>query len=219
MTSRTAVVRTFTAVLSSVAVAMLAGCVQAPPRPEAVVATPAAPVAEAAGAGESAARSDDPVPELTLNLPRERTPNCPCTDSGELDRTFLERGYDALAANQYIEAVQYFQRYQRMEVSAEAGWEAGVAVAYVSLMPSSPFFDPEAARKGLGKLDKLLKPGMQVHSTSLMMRESIDALLSLERQTRELEAANVSLREELEKREEALKRLRELTLGQRGARP
>ena len=38
----------------------------------------------------------------------------------------------------------------------------------------------------------------------------------MDRRVSDLESDNATLREELEKREEALKRLRELTLGQRG---
>lgn len=180
------------------------------------------PEAESLEAPETRPEAGGEVPELTLNLPQNlpqsSAEDCRCEISGERDLIFLERGYAALAGGEYIEAVQYFQRYQRLENSPASDWESGVAIAYVSLLPNSPFYDPEAARKALPKLDKLMKQSPQVDSTSRMLRESIDALLLLERQTSELEAGNETLREELAKREEALKRLRELTLGQRGPR-
>jgi hypothetical protein len=41
----------------------------------------------------------------------------------ELDRTFLERGMETLAGGDYIEAVQHFQRYRRLEQAPLAQWE------------------------------------------------------------------------------------------------
>ena len=58
---------------------------------------------------------------------------------------------------------------------------------------------------------------MRLHQQSLLMRQSLETSSALERKVTELEDSNAILRDELEKREEAIKRLRELTLGQRGA--
>jgi tetratricopeptide (TPR) repeat protein len=191
---------------------LLAACTQTPVEPPASEMQPAkAPPVE----------ERPPVPELTLNLPERRGADCQCPAvpiEGSRDLTFLERGYTAMAVGDHIEAVQYFQRYQRLESSPEANWEAGVAIAYLSMLPTSPFFDPEAARKSWRRLRKDYQSGMQVHEQSLLMRDSLETFVALERHIDDLEANNATLREDLLKREEALKRLRELTLGQRGAR-
>ena len=60
---------------------------------------------------------------------------------------------------------------------------------------------------------------MELHQQTLLMRQSLETFLQLERENRELESANKGLQKDLEKREEALKRLRELTLGQTGSTP
>ncbi|WP_241505827.1 hypothetical protein [Parahaliea mediterranea] len=163
------------------------------------------------------------VPELTLNLPQQAAP-APCDCGGSeaqaatRDQTFLERGYDALSRGDHIEAVKYFQRYQRLESSPEAEWEAGIGIAFVSMVSSSPFLDPEASRKSWRRLNKELTPDMKVHPTSLIMRDALESFAMMDRHISELESNNSMLQEDLQKREEALKRLRELTLGQRGAR-
>ncbi len=155
------------------------------------------------------------VPEITLHLPRE---NCVCVAPEEpADYTFLEKGYAALAEGDYEGAVQYFQRYGRMEKSPEAEWEVDMAIAYISSLADSPFYDAEAVRKSWRKLDKADWKSMQLHQQSLLMRQSLETSISLEKQVIKLEDDNAVLRDELEKREEAIKRLRELTLGQRGA--
>lgn len=157
----------------------------------------------------------DEVPELTLNLPQAQTD---CVPAPTRDFTFLERGYDALVVGDYIEAVQYFQRYQRLEKSAAADWEAGIAIAYASTLPRSPFYDPEAAQKSYNALKALPQTSQTVHTQALMMRDALETFVAQQRHIDDLENNNSILREDLEKREEALKRLRELTLGQRGAR-
>lgn len=187
--------------------ALLQGCAPAPEQPQ--VASEPAP---------AAARQE--VPPLTLNLPG-KTEGCQCVEGeGETSRdlTFLERGFDALARGDHIEAVQYFQRYQRLEDSPEAAWEAGIGIAFASMVSSSPFLDPEASRKSWRRLNKQLTPEMQVHPTSLLMRDALESFAMMDRHITDLENNNATLKEDLEKREEALKRLRELTLGQRGAR-
>lgn len=159
------------------------------------------------GAGE--------VPEITLNLPQE---DCVCmVEDDSADYTFLEKGYAALAESDYEGAVQYFQRYQRLEKSPEAEWEVAMAIAYISSLSDSPFYDPDAARKSLRELNEADWGSMRLHQQSLLMRQSLASSIALEKQVTELEDSNAILREELEKREEAIKRLRELTLGQTGA--
>jgi len=163
------------------------------------------------------AQDPNDVPELTLNLPGPE--KCTCNPDNQADYTFLEKGLSALFAGDHIEAVQSFQRYQRLESSALADWEAGIAIAYDSMLPRSPFYDPGAARKSYRRLRKQQVEGMPVHENILMMRDSLETFVAMDRQITDLESDNALLKEDLEKREEAIRRLRELTLGQKAARP
>lgn len=194
---------TLTPMLALSALLFLQGCAGTPPPPQ---------------EAEPAPVPEDPndIPELTLNLPGEE--KCVCVPEEPVDYTFLEKGFSALVTGEHIEAVQHFQRYQRLEASPRADWEAGIAIAYDSMLPRSPFYDPEAARKSYEKLRKQGPKGMQVHEKILMMRDSLETFVRMERQIEDLESDNAILKEDLEKREEALKRLRELTLGQKGSR-
>jgi hypothetical protein len=156
------------------------------------------------------------VPEITLNLPNNA--GCVCEQTPENDYTFLEKGFESLARSDYIEAVQHFQRYQRLEKSERAQWESAIAIAYVSYLPNSPFYDPDAARKSYRKLRKQRGDFPLAHGQAMMMSESMEGFVTLDRHVDDLEESNAVLKEDLAKREEALKRLRELTLGQKGAR-
>ena len=163
---------------------------------------------------EEAPRDPNTVPELTLNLPDQE--DCRCVDESQRDYTFLERGYSALALREYLDAVDYFKSYRRLENRPEAQWEADIAIAFVSMLPDSPLYDAEEARKSWRQLTKDLAPDMRVHDQAIVMHDALASFSAMDRRVTDLENDNASLREELEKREEALKRLRELTLGQRG---
>ena len=163
---------------------------------------------------EEAPRDPNSVPELTLNLPEQE--DCRCVEEPQRDFTFLERGYSALALREYLDAVEYFQSYQRLEQRPEAQWEAAIGIAFVSMLPDSPLYDAEEARKSWRQLTKELTPEMQVHDQAIVMHDALASFSAMDRRVTDLENANANLQEELEKREEALKRLRELTLGQRG---
>lgn len=174
----------------------------------------ATPVAET-----TSQASSETVPELTLNLP-ENVEDCACAGTiADGDYTFLEKGFSALVAGEHIEAVQYFQSYQRLEARPQADWEAGIAIAYDSMLPRSPFYDPAAARKAYEELDDQEVDEAAVHANILMMRDALETLVAMDREISKLESDNGILREDLAKREEALKRLRELTLGQKEGRP
>ena len=160
----------------------------------------------------------DTVPELTLNLP-EQAENCACLVMEEVDYTFLDKGFQALVAGEHIEAVQYFQRYQRLESSPQADWEAGIAIAYDSMLPHSPFYDPLAAVKSYGELKTQQVEGVPMHTKVLMMRDALETFVAMVQQISDLEGDNATLKADLQKREEAIKRLRELTLGQKAERP
>ena len=166
----------------------------------------------------AAEESPEPVPELTLNLP-EGTEDCACPPAVESDYTFLEKGFSALVAGEHIEAVQYFQRYKRLESSPLADWEADIAIAYDSMLPASPFYDPQAARKAYEALALRDVQVEAAHEKVLMMRDALATFVAMDREINRLESDNAIVREDLAKREEALKRLRELTLGQKEARP
>ena len=178
------------------AAVLLSGCVAAPQE------TPA----------PTAAADPNDVPEITLNLPDKA--ECVCDQAPVNDYTFLEKGFESVSTSDYIEAVQYFQRYQRLEKSESAQWEAAIAIAYVSYLPNSPFYDPEAARKSYRQLRKQRAEFPLAHHQVLLMSESMEAFVTLDRHVDDLEDSNAVLKEDLAKREEALKRLRELTLGQ-----
>jgi hypothetical protein len=162
-----------------------------------------------------------PVPELTLNLAEQ---NCNCEVAADAaDYTFLEKGFSELVAGDHIEAVQSFQRYQRLEKSAEADWESGIAIAYVSTLPKSPFYDPGEAQKAFSILKKKKREqnikGKNLHERALFMRDALEAFLVMQRHVNNLQVANTTLKQDLKKREEALKRLRELALGQSAKQP
>lgn len=162
------------------------------------------------GAGAAVADTE----ELTLNLPQQPGPDCVC--EAHIDSTFFDMGVAALVAGDHVEAVTYFQRYQRTGSSTVADWEAEIAIAYDSILPQSPFYDPQAARKSWRKLQKKQPEGV-VNPISLMMRDALAAFDVMHQSIRELRSDNAQLTADLEKREEALRRLRELTLGQKGA--
>ena len=153
---------------------------------------------------------------MTLNLPDQQSRHCAC-DEG-VDSTFLDKGFSVLVAGDHIEAVQYFQRYRRLESSPQADWEASIAIAYDSMLPQSPFYNPQAARMSYQRLEKPQFEGVQFHEMILMLRDALATFVAMELQISDLKSDNAILTEDLEKREEALKRLRELALGQKGAR-
>ena len=152
--------------------------------------------------------------ELTLNLPADDS-SCACEATPAEDRTFLERGVETLAAGEYVEAVQYFQRYRRMETSPVAQWEADIAIAYASMLPSSPFFDVAAASRAYTDLQAREPEGFKHHAI-VLMQQALESFVLMDRHIEDLENRASMLEDDLSKREEALRRLRELTLGQPG---
>jgi hypothetical protein len=155
------------------------------------------------------AAAEQPVPELTLNLPPS---DCSCLKE-QRDYTFLEKGFKALEAGEYLESLQYFQRYQRIENTPTADTEAGIAIAYLSILPESPTFDREAASKSYAGLRRDADANLELNEKIQLMRASLETFLELQQQADRLKLSNSNLRLELEKREETIKRLRDLTLG------
>ncbi len=157
----------------------------------------------------SSRAEDESVPELTLNLPQTDC-NCPAQQQ---DYTFLEKGFNALKSGEYLESLQYFQRYQRIENTPGANIESRIAIAYLSALPDSPIYDRKAARDSYSELRREINPDLKLHDDILLMRDSLEIFLDMSRQVERVKQTNASLRTELEKREEAIKRLRDLTLG------
>ena len=131
--------------------------------------------------------------------------------------SFLEKGYIELANGNHAEAVEYFNRYNRTETSTTAGWEAELAIAFVWSLATGPLFDADAARKSYRDLRTEDWQSMELHMQTQLARQALENFLGAEQQRRELRAQNKQLQEDLAKREEALKRLRELTLGRTGS--
>jgi hypothetical protein len=152
----------------------------------------------------------EPVPELNLNLPPAE---CKCQEEQQADFTFLEKGFAALHDGEYLESLQYFQRYQRIEQSAIADIEARIAIAYLSILPQSPIFDSAAARDSYREIRQDIQPDWQLHPRVQVMQDSLESFLDMQAELSELERDNRDLRKELQRREEAIKRLRDLTLG------
>ncbi len=179
---------------------VLQACAQTPDEPAA--ATNAAP---------------EEVPEITLNLPAE-TP-CNCVEEATADYTFLEKGFSAMANGSHEDAMEHFRRYRRLESSPEANWEAGIAIAFMKSLGDSPYHNAEEARKSYRELIKEDWQAMELHEQTLLLRQSLENFRDMDREMAEVKQANKTLQEDLEKREEAIQRLRELTLGQPGAAP
>jgi hypothetical protein len=172
----------------------------------------------AAAAGEAPAAVAADLPELQLNLPDQSHCNCvPAAAASAEDNTFLEKGYEALLDGEYEDAMQHFQRYRRLESSPRADLEAGIAIAYLRMLPRGPYYDPVVARDSFRALREQNAKKLQVHDYVRLMRLSLLNLLEQQQTTEKFRASNATLKEDLKKREEALKRLRDLTLSQKGA--
>ena len=196
---------------------MLQACATAPASPtQTAAASAAAATEQAAGPLEPAVSKAD-VPELELNLPQQE--QCNCAPPASADYTFLEKGYRSLLDGEYRDAMEHFERYQRLESSPRADLEAGIAIAYVQMLPRSSFYDPVVARNSFRVLREQNAKKLKVHDYTRLMRQSLLNLLELQDKIDELKVNNTTLKEDLKKREEALKRLRDLTLSQKGAAP
>lgn len=182
--------------------------------------------AEVVAAAAQSPAANAPEPELTLNLTPQ---DCACADQDAVQSrpgaegasprppTALEQGFSSLAAGEYVEAVQFFQSYKKKQDSATANWESGIGIAYVSMLSNSPLYDADAARKSYRRLKKQLRPEMRPHQQSLLMNQALESFVVMERHISDLESTVATLKKDLQKREEAIKRLRELTLGQKGS--
>ena len=197
---------------------LLQACAGTPVSNPQVVTSPAGDsAAKTSTAAPSANETKVPVGELTLHLPEPNSADCNCSGQTKVAPTFLEKGFAALAARDYREAVNYFRRYQRLESSPAVDWEASIAVAYVKMIPQSPYYNWRAARESYLRLMREVPQGVKLHEQIELYRDTLAILIDLHMQINDLQSERSELSESLEKREEALRRLRELTLGQKGA--
>ncbi len=160
---------------------------------------------------EAAPRVAQEKPARPLNMPVIAEAPCDCD---KVSASLLERGVSALLAGRHVEAISLFQDYKKLRGTPTATWEADIAIAYDSMLSQSPFYDPAAARAAFARLGVAPPDGAPAHPSSLMMRDALATYAALLDSIAELESDNATLAEDLAKREEAIKRLRELTLGQ-----
>lgn len=147
---------------------------------------------------------NDPVSQINLNIPdpkAEPETGCPCPEGVARDENYFDRGVRALAARDYERAGVYFERH-RQEGGPQAQREADVGLAFVTLLDKA-LEGTDAAFQGAG-----------VDERAEVMILALAAVQVLEGRLDALDAINKALTEDLGKREEALKRLRDLTLGQ-----
>ncbi len=154
--------------------------------------------------GEQSPKLNQDKDEVTTNLIK--------LDNGNISP--LEKGFKALADGNHISAVQFFQLHSKVKNTLAADWEASIAIAYVSMLPGSPFYDMNAVRISYTQLSAWSIDDSLVNSQIVLMRDALEAFVSLHRELKDLERDNDVLEATLAKRESALRRLRELTLGQ-----
>lgn len=151
-----------------------------------------------------------PVTELNLNLPGDEQAGYKPDLS---DQSFLDKGLDALEQGAYIESLRNFKRHLRSVKTQTSELNARLAINYLIFIPSSPVHDLKEAKKMYRQLRKQLTVDIVLNRRVQFIKESMEAFLLLEKHISALEEKNIQLKDELKKREEALKRLRDLTLG------
>lgn len=145
------------------------------------------------------ATSDTQAVDLNLPSP-EQLLSCDCEALALAEENYFDRGVRALAARDYVAAAEHFQRHKILE-TAQAKREADLGLAFVALLGKASDSDVIPAAEG-------------VDERAEVMILALAAVRTLEGQLDALEALNEALTKDLEKREDALKRLRDLTLGQ-----
>ena len=168
----------------------------------------AAMVLQACASQPAPVESPEPktVPDaVTLNIP-EPAPaaDCDCEAWALAQENYFDRGVRALAARDYEQAKTYFERH-RASGGSEVQREADVGIAFVTLMS-------DAIKGG----DRDGAAGVDERAEVMIL--ALAAVQTLEGRIQALNALNSALSKDLEKREEALKRLRDLTLGQQEGR-
>jgi hypothetical protein len=146
-------------------------------------------------------QQEAPVSAAALNIPDPLSNDgCDCEEVVVVEENYFDRGVRALAARDYDQAATYFERHRDTEGS-EAQREADVGIAFVTLMSEASIAADDSTASGIDERAEV-------------MILALAAVQILEGRLEALDALNKAISEDLEKREEALKRLRDLTLGQ-----
>jgi Mg2+ and Co2+ transporter CorA len=85
------------------------------------------------------------------------------------------------------------------------------------MIPQSPYYNWRTARESYLRLMRKPPTNVQLNEQIVLMRDMLAILSDLHMQINDLQSENATVTENLEKREEALRRLRELMLGQKEA--
>ena len=85
------------------------------------------------------------------------------------------------------------------------------------MIPQSPYYNWRTSRESYLRLMRMQPTGVQLHEQIVLMRDMLAILVQLHLQVDGLQREKAEVTEALEKREEALRRLRELMLGQKEA--
>jgi len=191
---------------------LLQACAAAPPACDLPVSETVAP-AVAPPAAPPVVAEPKSAAEVVINLQDPAAFDCALATGSE--RNYLDKGFAALAAGDHREAVNYFRRYERLESTPGANWEAGIAVAYDKMLPDSPYYNWRAAREDYLRLMREKPQTMKVHQQIVLMQDALAVFSELHVRINDLQKEKRTLSENLEKRDEAIRRLRELTLGQK----
>ena len=150
---------------------------------------------------------DEPVGaanETEPALQADGSSPCDCESGAEAVWSHFDRGIQALADREYGVARIHFENH-REGGSAQEIREAEVGIAFAALMAEADSITAEA--ESADRLDERAE----------VMVLALAAVQALEGRLESLDAINAALTDDLEKRDEAIKRLRELTLGQQEA--
>lgn len=145
----------------------------------------------------SAVSNDDSGLAATV----ETRQDCDCDALASETVSDFDRGVRALADREYGVARIHFEQH-REGGTAEMVREAEVGIAFAALM---------AEAESVAEADEILEA---LDERAEVMILALAAVQALEGRIDSLDAINAALTDDLEKRDEAIKRLRELTLGQ-----
>lgn len=130
--------------------------------------------------------------------------SCDCESGADDVWSDFDRGIQALADREYGVARIHFEKH-REGGSAQEVREAEVGISFATLMAEADSITEET--EFADRLDERAE----------VMVLALAAVQALEGRLESLDAINAALTDDLEKRDEAIKRLRELTLGQQEA--
>lgn len=158
------------------------------------------PAENASSESDSPEVDREQVALAELNIPKSVTEaECNCEALVvEVEETYFDRGIRALAARDYVQALQYFEAHRDAD-DVNAAREAEIGLAFIAVLQADSR-DPSNSQA--------LDDRAEVISLALSL------LTRLEDKVSALGKANSRLVDDLKKREAVLERLRELTLGQ-----